>query len=57
MIEKQTIPTVGVRNISRAGFIEMYVMETPARAPSNAALGVIRRMTGAMKPPAISTKL
>ena len=57
MIAKQTIPTIGVRNISRAGFIEMKVMETPARAPSKAAFGVMRRMMGAMKPPAIKTKL
>ncbi len=31
MIAKQTIPTIGVKNISSAGFIEMNVMETPAK--------------------------
>ncbi len=44
-------------NISIAGRIEMNASETPARVPSSAARGVMRRMTGPMKPPAISTKL
>ena len=35
----------------------MKVMEMPASDPSSAALGVILRITGAMNPPAISTKL
>ena len=44
-------------NISSAGFMEMKVIETPASAPSSAALGVILRTMGARNPPAISTKL
>ncbi len=47
MIAKQTTPTIGVMNISSAGFMEMKVMETPASAPSSAALGVMRRTIGA----------
>ncbi len=35
----------------------MKVIEMPASEPSSAARGVIWRMMGAMKPPAISTKL
>ncbi len=35
----------------------MKAIETPASAPSSAARGVILRMIGAMKPPAMSTKL
>jgi hypothetical protein len=35
----------------------MKVMEMPASDPSSAARGVILRITGAMNPPAISTKL
>ena len=35
----------------RPGRIEMKVIEMPASEPSKAARGVIRRMTGAMKPP------
>ena len=46
----------GVRNISRAGRMEMKVSETPP-APSKAARGVILRMTGPTKPPIISTNL
>jgi len=37
--------------------MEMKVSEMPASEPSRAARGVMRRMTGAMNPPAISTKL
>ena len=37
--------------------MEMKVMEMPASEPNSAARGVILRITGAMKPPAISTKL
>jgi hypothetical protein len=54
---KQTTPIIGVMNISSAGFMEMKVMDTPARVPSSAARGVILRMRGPMNPPAISTKL
>ena len=54
---KQTTPMTGVMNISSAGRIEMNAIETPASVPSSAARGVILRMIGAMKPPAISTKL
>ena len=54
---KQTKPITGVMNISSAGRIEMNETETPAKVPSSAARGVILRITGAMKPPAISTKL
>ncbi len=57
MIEKQTMPITGVMNISSAGRTEMKATETPARVPKSAARGVIRRMTGATKPPTISTKL
>ena len=35
----------------------MKVIDTPASVPSSAARGVILRMTGATKPPIISTKL
>ena len=51
------MPITGVMNICAAGLIEMKVMETPASEPSRAARGVILRIHGAMKPPAISTKL
>ena len=51
------MPISGVSKICRPGRIEMKVIEMPASEPSSAARGVIRRMTGAMKPPAISTKL
>ena len=54
---KQTTPIIGVMYISSVGRIEMKAMETPARAPSSAARGVILRTMGATKPPAISTKL
>ena len=47
----------GVSNTRRPGRIEMKVIEMPASEPSSAARGVIRRITGAMKPPAINTKL
>jgi hypothetical protein len=47
MMAKLTTPTMGVMNISSAGFMEMKVMATPARAPRSAALGVIRRTRGA----------
>ena len=57
MIAKQTMPITGVMNISSAGRIEMKVIDTPASVPSSAARGVILRMSGAMKPPTISTKL
>ncbi len=43
--------------MSSAGRSEMKAIDTPARAPSSAARGVIILMYGAMKPPAISTKL
>ena len=51
------MPMTGVMNISSAGRIEMNAIDTPASVPSSAARGVILRMIGAMKPPAISTKL
>ena len=51
------MPMSGVSNTRRPGRIEMKVMEMPASEPSNAARGVILRMIGAMKPPAIRTKL
>ncbi len=54
---KQTKPITGVIIICEAGLIEMKVMETPASEPSRAARGVILRIQGARKPPAISTKL
>ncbi len=57
MTAKQITPISGVMNISAAGFIEMKVIEMPASEPSRAARGVIRRITGAMKPPTIRTKL
>ena len=57
MTAKQTTPITGVMNISSAGRMEMNATETPASVPSSAARGVILRMTGAMKPPAMSTKL
>ncbi len=57
MTAKQISPITGVMNIWFAGLIEMKVIEMPASEPSRAARGVIRRMNGAMKPPAISTKL
>ena len=57
MIAKQTMPITGVRYISCAGRIEMNAIDTPASVPSSAARGVMRRTNGAMKPPAISTKL
>ena len=37
--------------------MEMKVIEMPASEPSRAARGVIFRMYGPMKPPAIRTKL
>ena len=37
--------------------MEMKVIETPASAPSRAALGVIFLTIGARNPPAIKTKL
>jgi len=51
------MPMTGVMNISSAGRIEMKAMETPAKVPRSAARGVILRMSGATKPPTISTKL
>ena len=51
------MPITGVMNICSAGRMEMKVIETPASVPSSAARGVILRMTGPTKPPAISTKL
>ncbi len=57
MMVKQTSPITGVMNISSAGRIEMNEIETPASVPSSAARGVILRMMGATKPPAMSTKL
>ena len=51
------MPISGVSNTNRPGRIEMKVIEMPASEPSSAARGVMRRMIGAMKPPAISTKL
>ena len=57
MMAKHTSPICGVMYISSAGRIEMKVTETPASVPSNAARGVIFRITGAMKPPIISMKL
>ena len=57
MIAKHTMPITGVMNISSAGRIEMNAIDTPASVPSSAARGVILRTIGAMKPPAISTKL
>ena len=57
MMAKHTMPMSGVSNTRRPGRIEMKVMEMPASEPSSAARGVILRMTGAMKPPAIRTKL
>ena len=57
MIAKHTMPITGVMNISSAGRIEMKATETPASVPSSAARGVILRISGATKPPAISTKL
>jgi hypothetical protein len=51
------MPISGVSNTSRPGRTEMKVIEMPASEPSSAARGVMRRTTGAMKPPAISTKL
>ena len=39
MMAKQTMPMIGVMNMSNAGFIEMKVMETPASVPSSAARG------------------
>src|ERR1700747_2041656 len=57
MIAKQMMPISGVVNMSCAGRIEIKAMETPASVPSSAARGVILRITGAMNPPAINTKL
>ena len=57
MIAKQVMPMTGVMYISSAGRIEMNATDTPASVPSSAARGVILRITGATKPPAISTKL
>ena len=57
MIAKHTMPITGVMYISSAGRIEMNAIDTPASVPSSAARGVILRMNGATKPPAISTKL
>ena len=57
MTAKHTMPITGVMNISMAGRMEMNAIDTPASVPSSAARGVIRRMTGATKSPAISTKL
>jgi len=47
----------GVKNISKAGRMEIKVMDTPASVPNKAARGVIFRMTGATNPPTMSTKL
>lgn len=44
-------------NISSAGRMAMKVTDTPASVPSSAARGVMRRIQGAAKAPAISTKL
>jgi hypothetical protein len=57
MMPKQSTPMAGVMTISSAGRMEMKVTETPARVPSSAARGVIRRTQGATKPPAIRMKL
>src|SRR5580704_4046625 len=57
MMAKQTKPISGVWYISSAGRIEMNVIETPASVPSSAARGVMRRMYGAMNPPAMRMKL
>ena len=57
MIAKQVRPMTGVIIISSAGFIEMKVIETPARVPSSAARGVILRIQPPTKPPTMSTKL
>src|SRR6201987_1911016 len=57
MIAKQMTPISGVVNMSCAGRIEIKAMETPASVPSNAARGAILRITGAMNPPAINTKI
>ena len=43
MMAKQVMPMTGVRYISKAGFIEMKAMDTPASVPSRAARGVILR--------------
>ena len=57
MMAKHTRPMTGVENICAAGLMAMKVNEMPAREPSRAARGVMRRITGPMKPPAINTKL
>ena len=57
MTAKHTTPITGVANIWAAGLMEMKVIEMPASEPSRAARGVMRRMYGPTKPPAISTKL
>ena len=57
MTAKQTMPMTGVMNISSAGRMEMNAIDTPASVPSSAARGVMRRITGAMKAPIMSTKL
>ncbi len=57
MTAKQVRPITGVMYISSAGRMEMKVIDTPASVPSSAARGVIRRIKGAMKPPAIRMKL
>src|SRR5580704_7472809 len=57
MMAKHGIAMTGVMNISSAGRIEMNAMDTPASVPRSAARGVTFRMKGAMKPPAMSTKL
>ena len=54
---KATTPMTGVVIISRAGRMAMKVTETPASVPRSAARGVIRRITGATKPPIIRMKL
>src|SRR5260221_38097 len=51
------MPITGVIYMSSPGLKEMKAIETPASAPNSAARGVILRMIGATKPPAISTKL
>src|SRR5262245_6082379 len=54
---KHTMPMTGVMNISSAGRMEMNAMDTPASVPNRAARGVMRRITGAMNAPIMSTKL
>ena len=57
MTAKHTTPITGVVKTCAAGRIEMKVIEIPANDPSRAARGVILRIYGPMKPPAISRKL